>query len=138
MRVVLALAFMLLALMLPAQAQTEEQAWQAVVSGQIEAFRAGDGEAALGFAGAGFRQQFSDPEVFLAAIVATGYGPIMGSRSHSFGPSTRLSETLVTQVVQLVGEDGSLYEAFYQMRHEPDIGWRVAGVVLRKQPGIGI
>jgi hypothetical protein len=74
MRVVLALAFMLLTLMLPAQAQSEEQAWRAVVSGQIEAFRAGDGEAALGFAGAGFRQQFSDPEVFLAAMSPPAMG----------------------------------------------------------------
>lgn len=138
MRVVLALAFMVLALVLPAQAQTEEQAWQSVVSGQIEAFRAGDGETALGFAGAGFRQRFSDPDEFLAAIVATGYGPIVESRSHSFGDFTQVSETLVMQVVHLVGGDRSLYEALYQMGNEPDVGWRVVGVMLRKEPGMGI
>jgi hypothetical protein len=138
MRVVLALAFMVLVLVLPAQAQTEEQAWQAVVSGQIEAFRTGDGEAALGFAGAGFRQRFSDPDEFLAAIVATGYGPIVESRSHSFGEFTQVSETLVMQVVHLVGKDRSLYEALYQMGNEPDVGWRVVGVMLRKEPGMGI
>ncbi|GLQ08670.1 hypothetical protein GCM10007913_06020 [Devosia yakushimensis] len=137
MRVVLALA-MMLALAVPLSAQTEEQAWQAVVSGQIEAFRAGDGEAALGFAGAGFRQQFSDPDVFIAAIVATGYGPIVASRSHSFGPFTRVSETEVAQVVRLVGPDQSLYEALYQLGNEPGLGWRVRGVILRKAPGMGI
>lgn len=138
MRVVLVLALTGVAFVSAAQAQTEESAWQAVVSGQIEAFRAGDGEAALGFAGGGFHRQFSDPDAFLAAIVASGYGPIVESRSHSFGPFTRVNERLVMQVVRLVGPDQSLYEALYQLGDEPDAGWRVLSVILRNAPGVGV
>lgn len=142
MRMVMALALMMVALALPAQAQTQTAAdatpWQAVVSGQIEAFRAGDGAAALEFAGASFHKQFTDPNDFLAAIVASGYGPIVASRSHSFGDFTKVSETMVMQVVKFVGPDQGLYEALYQLAEEPDVGWRVQGVALRKEPGVGI
>ena len=37
----------------------------------------------------------------------------------------------------LVGNDQSLYEAFYQLAEEKD-GWRVQGVQLVKQAGMGV
>lgn len=138
MRIAMALGLMLLALVLPAQAQSEDTPWQATVSGQIEAFRAGDGVAALDYAGAGFKTQFTDPNDFIKAIAASGYGPIVASRSHSFGTFTKVSDTVVLQVVKFVGPDQSLYEALYQLANEPDVGWRVQGVVLRKEQGVGI
>jgi hypothetical protein len=139
MREIFALAMMLFGLAVPTLAQTDETPWQDVVTGQIEAFRAGDGAAALVFAGAGFRTQFDGkPEAFIAAIGAAGYGPIVQSRSHSFGTFERVSETSVLQVVQLVGAKQSLYEAVYQLEDEAGQGWRVQGVVLRKQAGIAI
>jgi hypothetical protein len=39
--------------------------------------------------------------------------------------------------VKLVGKDQSLYEAFYQLTEEA-AGWRVQGVQLLKQAGMGI
>jgi hypothetical protein len=138
MRAILVCAVMLLGLAAPAVAQVDKVPWQAVVTGQIEAFRAGDGAAALKLAGAGFKEQFRDPDIFLAAVVASGYGPIVESRSHSFGEFTKLSDTAVMQVVRFVGSDQGLYEALYQMVDEPDTGWRVQGVALRRQEGVGI
>ena len=139
MRVIFALAMLLLALAIPALAQTDEAPWQASVTGQIEAFRAGDGETALSFAGAGFRTQFAEqPEAFVAAIAASGYAAIVQSRSHSFGEFNKVSDTSVLQVVKFVGPNQSLYEAMYQLTDEPDEGWRVQGVALRKQAGIAI
>ena len=139
MRMIFAFAMMLFALATPALAQTDEAPWQASVTGQIEAFRAGDGEMALSFAGEGFRTRFADqPDAFLAAIAASGYAAILQSRSHSFGTFEKVSDTSVLQVVKFVGPDQSLYEAVYQLADEPDEGWRVAGVALRKQPGIAI
>ena len=134
------LAFVLLmGLVWPAAAQDDQSPWQATITGQIEAFRAQDGAAALALAGAGFRTQFEgQPEAFYAAILATGYQPIVQSRSHSFGKANRLSDTVVAQIVRLVGPDQSLYEAVYQLEDEPDVGWRVLGVALRKDAGIGI
>ena len=138
MRVFLALA-LIMALLAPSVAQDDATPWQTTVTGQIEAFRAQDGAAALMLAGAGFRQQFDgQPEAFYAAILATGYQPVVQSRSHSFGDFSRVSETVVAQVVRLVGPDQSLYEALYQLEDEPDLGWRVVGVMLRKEAGIGI
>lgn len=138
MRVLLALA-MMIALLLPAGAQDDPAPWQATVTGQIEAFRAQDGVAALSFASAGFRTQFEgQPEAFYAAILATGYQPIVDSRSHSFGDFNKVSDTIVVQVVKLVGPDQGLYEALYQLGNEPDEGWRVLGVALKKEEGVGI
>ncbi len=135
---VVAVVGMLLALLVPAVSQ-EEAPWQATVTGQVEAFRAGDGAAALSFAGEGFRTQFEgQPEAFLLAIVATGYEPIVESRSHSFGTFDRISETSVVQVVNFVGADQGLYQALYQLTEEPGEGWRVQGVALRREAGVGI
>ncbi|MBS3847762.1 DUF4864 domain-containing protein [Devosia sp. BSSL-BM10] len=138
MRISVALVLVLASLM-PSVAQDDQVPWQSTVTGQIEAFRAEDGAAALALAGEGFREQFEgQPEAFYAAIVLSGYQPVVQSRSHSFGKFTRVSETVVAQAVLLVGPDQGLYEALYQLSNEPGEGWRVLGVALRKQPGIGI
>ena len=138
MRSVLALLLML-TIVMGSTAQDNSTPWQDSITGQIEALRAGDGAGALSFAGTAFRQQFeAQPEAFYAAVIATGYEPIAQSRSHSFGTSTREGETVVLQAVKFVGADQSLYEALYQMGNEPDVGWRVLGVVLKKMAGIGI
>ncbi|KQX39985.1 hypothetical protein ASD04_04870 [Devosia sp. Root436] len=139
MRVIIAVAMMLAALVAPALAQDEAAPWQAVVTGQIEAFRAADGAGALRFAGQGFRTQFEgQPEAFYSALLSSGYGPIVKSRSHSFAEFRKVGEAAVLQVVKLVGPDQSLYEALYQLADEPDEGWRVQGVILRREAGVGI
>ena len=138
MRILLALTVMV-ALLLPAAGQDDAAPWQATVTGQIEAFRAQDGAAALSFAAKGFRTQFEgQPEAFYLAIIATGYQPIVDSRSHTFGEFTKVSDDIVMQVVKLVGPDQGLYEALYQLGNEADEGWRVLGVALKKEAGVGI
>lgn len=139
MRMLVAVAMMLVALVAPAAAQDEAAPWQAVVTGQIEAFRAQDGAAALAFAGEGFRTRFEgQPEAFYAAIIASGYEPIAVSRSHSFGNFNRVSETSVLQVVKFIGTNQDLYEAVYELVDEPEEGWRVQGVIMRKEAGISV
>ena len=139
MRAVLVAAMMLMVAIAPAVGQADATPWQATVTGQIEAFRAEDGAAALAFAGEGFRLQFAEqPEAFYAAIVASGYGAIVQSRSHSFGDFRKVGEGTVLQVVKFVGPDQGLYEALYQLANEPGEGWRVQGVMLRREAGIGI
>jgi len=138
MRILVALVMMMAAL-LPSVAQDDAAPWQATVTGQIEAFRAQDGAAALALAGASFRAQFEGrPEAFYARILATGYQPVVQSRSHSFGRFMVVTDDVVAQVVLLVGPEQGLYEAIYQLGNEPGEGWRVLSVMLRKQPGIGI
>ncbi len=137
MRMILRLVLGLL-MMAPAWAQEAEFPWRETVTGQIEAFRSGDAEAALGFAGATFKSNYQDAEQFLADVERAGYGPIVSSRSHSFGVFRELREGAVVQLVNLVGPDQRLYEAIYELVDEPGEGWRVQGVVMRETQGIGI
>jgi len=119
-------------------AQKVETPWQDAVTGQVEAMRAGDGAAALNYAGDAFQGQFrDDPQMFMVSIVALGYAPILASRSHSFGAFTEVSDTVVVQAVTFIGPDQALYEAVYQLSKE-DESWRVQGVVLARQDGIAI
>ena len=128
----------LMVLLSPAVAQ-DDAPWQATVTGQIEAFRAQDGAAALQFAGEAFRVQFDgQPEAFYAAIIASGYEPIVRSRTHSFGEFKTMSAARVLQIVDFVGPDQGLYQALYELGDEPGEGWRVLGVVLRREAGVGI
>lgn len=138
MRVFLGLLLSVLMLM-PGWAQEAEAAWRATVSGQIVALRDGDAEAALSFAGAGFRAAYQgDPQRFADDIARSGYAPIATSRSHSFGAFRELAPGVVVQSVELVDKDGRVWEAIYQLADERDEGWRVQGVVLRSTSGIGI
>ena len=121
-----------------AQAQDDPLAaeWQAVITGQVEAFRTHDGAGALSFAGASFKQSFPDPAAFEKAIRDWGYAAIMESRSHSFGAYQQVNDSVVLQQVTFTGPDSVLYEAIYQLNKEPD-GWRVGGVQLMKTTGMG-
>ena len=123
----------------PTRAQDEGAAaeWQAVITGQIQAFRDHDAPRALSFAAAPFHQSFADPEDFFAAIIGSGYAPIMESRAHSFGAFTLAGEGQVLQDVKFTGKDNTSYEAIYQLDREEG-GWRVHGVQLTKVPGIGV
>lgn len=132
-------------LMLGAQALAQDEApsvvalepWQGVITSQIEAFRAKDAPGAFQYAGSGFQRVFSSAQVFFDTIISAGYAPIMESRSHSFGRFMMFGDKAVLQEVRLVGNDQTLYEAFYQLTEEAD-GWRVQGVQLLKRSGVGI
>lgn len=111
--------------------------WQTAITGQIQAFRDHDAPAAFSYAGQGFQANFTSAEMFFVTIIGSGYSPIMESRSHSFGDFRMLGEAGVLQTVKFIGSNQDLYEALYQLTKE-DGGWRIQGVQLVKQPGIGI
>ena len=133
--------FSLFLLLTPALAQEANDpsptAWQAVIAGQIQAFRNHDAPGALSFAAASFHQTFTDPKQFFITIIASGYSPIMESRSQTFGAYKLLSADSVLQDVKLLGNDQSIYEAIYQLDREA-AGWRVHGVQLVKTTAVGI
>jgi hypothetical protein len=118
----------------PAVSPTE---WQAVIAGQIQAFRMHDAPSALSFAGDEYKKQFDDAEAFVSAIVASGYGPIVDSRSQTFGDFKLIAPDQVVQEVELTGNDQSIYEAFYVLGKETGV-WRVHGVQLAKTTGLGV
>lgn len=130
--------FSLLLFAAPVQAQDDPAAaeWQAVITGQVEAFRMHDAPVAMSFAAASFQQSFKTPEEFEQAIRDWGYQAIMESRSHSFGPYQQVDPNVVLQAVRFTGPDSILYDAIYQLNREPG-GWRVGGVQLMKTAGMG-
>ena len=118
----------------PAPSPTE---WQAVIAGQIQAFRMHDAPVALSFAGDEFKARFVDPQEFVAMIVGSGYGPIIESRSQTFGEFKLIEPGQVVQEVKLTGNDQRIYEAFYILGKESGV-WRVHAVQLAKTQGLGV
>ncbi len=101
-----------------------------VIAAQIEAFRRDDGAAAFAFATPGIQEKFGDSAHFLAAV-KQAYPQVYRPRSFRF--LDRGSENgLVTQRVEVVGQDGRLVTAIYDMAHEPDGRWRIDGCRLEK------
>jgi hypothetical protein len=124
----------------PANTQEIEphpSAWQAVISGQIEAFRAGEDATALFYAGKFFRSAYTSPANFVRAIRLQGYEAIIESVGHTFGNYELVTDTSVLQIVDFQGGDLHVYRALYQLGLE-DEGWRVQGVMLREMPGVNI
>lgn len=118
-------------------ATTDPADWQAVITGQIEAFRAGEDAMALFYAGRRFRYSYADPASFVAWIRSSGYGPLIDSLAHAFGAYDRLGERAALQLVRLDGSDMHSYEALFELGLEPE-GWRVHAVTLREVPGVNI
>jgi hypothetical protein len=113
------------------------EAWQVVITAQVEAFRAHDALGAFQYAAAPFQTAFPNAEAFFATIIGSGYAPIMESTAHRFGKFTQLDEQHVAQEVKLTAKDLSLFEAIYVLTKE-ESGWRVSGVQLVKTPGMAI
>ncbi len=103
-----------------------------VITAQIEAFRRDDGDAAFAFATPGIQQQFGNSAHFMDAV-KQGYPQVYRPRSFKF--LDRASEDgKVMQRVEIVGPDGGLVTAIYDMSHQPDGSWRIDGCRLEKTP----
>ena len=118
---------------MPARAQqaaaAEQGAIRHVITAQIEALRHDDGVAALALAAPAIRAKFGDATQFLA-MVRAGYEVIIRPRSFSFGGLAAGRDGMLTQKVELIGSDGQAALALYDMEHEPDGSWRIAGCSL--------
>jgi hypothetical protein len=106
----------------------DRMAIDGVISLQIEAFRHDDGAAALRFATPGLQRQFGDGAHFLD-IVRKDYPEIVRPRSVTFG-QTDFHYGIVIQKVDLIGAQGVPATALYEMQHEADGTWRIAGCSL--------
>lgn len=113
----------------------DRAAIEAVIAGQIEAFRRDDEAAAFAFASPGIQAMFGSPEVFMR-VVRGQYMPVYRPREVEFAEAeTRDGE--VVQVVEVVGPDGGAHRALYTLERGPDGGWRIAGCVLVRSQRLG-
>jgi hypothetical protein len=115
----------------PAEAQDAESDIRAVISRQIEAFKADDFETAFSFASPAIKRMFGSPERF-GAMVQSGYPMVWRPAQVRFsGLETRDGRTVQSVLVTDAG--GALYVLDYEMV-AGDGGWVINGVTVRR-PG---
>lgn len=124
------------ALMIPASpvaADERSAEFQRIITSQMKAFRADDGELAFSFAAPVIRQRFQRPEVFLH-MVRQGYKPVYRPKSVSFG---RMKETPIgpSQEVWIVDRNDDAWRAVYTFEQQPDGSWKISGCYLTKDSG---
>ena len=116
----------------PVAAQTREKAIEAVISRQIDAFRADDGAAAFAFAAPALRDFFRDDVNFMA-MVKQGYPQVYRPREFSFS-ELREGDGRLTQFVEITDSDGQRWVAAYTMAQQADGSWLIGGCVILKAP----
>ena len=119
---------------LDARAQTPPDAdVQATIAGQLEAFAAGDIDAAWAFASPMIQSQFEGAVPF-GAMVADGYPMVWAPQEWRFGPLQDHAGGPL-QYVEITDQNGSRHILAY---HMVQIGaeWRINGVQILPAPGL--
>ena len=140
MRLFLSLLGLVMLLAAPLRAESlsaeDKAAFQSVITGQIEAFRAEDGARAYSYAAPMIKQIFPNPDVFMN-MVRQGYQPVYRPQSFKFGPAGLSASGRPIQRVTVVGPDGITYEAIYTMERQPDGSWQINGCAIVRAPDVG-
>ena len=113
----------------------EKTEFQRIISAQIQAFRADDGNAAYGFAAPLVKQAFPSVDMFMG-MVKQGYPQVYRPQSFAFVDAALDPVGRPTQKVSIVGPDGKSYLATYTMQKQEDGTWRIAGCTLSEIPGV--
>ncbi|WP_395688151.1 DUF4864 domain-containing protein [Aestuariivirga sp.] len=136
MRQLAGLVLAMLLLVSPAAAEDVDTAtFRAVISAQIEAFQADDGQRAYGYASPSIRQIFPTAEIFMD-MVRRGYQPVYRPQSLSFGEAGTSADGRPFQKVTILGPDGLTYEALYSFELQPDGSWQISGCALVRAPDL--
>ena len=135
--IIAAIVLMLTALpwgMGPAKAEDQGAAITAVIESQLQAFQRNDLDVAYSFASPTIQRMFGNPQRF-GKMVQNGYPMVWRPSSYRMD---RLLETEagLVQIVMFEDASGRFHEAGYLMELI-DGRWRIAGVHVRRQPGVG-
>lgn len=106
-----------------------------MISDQLAAFVADDGERAFSHASPGIKAMFGNAATFMA-MVRGGYPSVYRARRVTFRDIIE-ENGRTAQPVMVVGPDGVPVLAMYSMERQPDGGWRIDGVVLLEVPNSG-
>ena len=129
-------ALLFVFLLAPAQAESADQsAFQAVISGQLEAFKKDDAQTAYSFAAPIVKGIFPSAEIFMG-MVKRGYEPIYKNTKYVFGDLATDSLGRPAQHVIITASNGKRYEAVYAMQQQPDGSWKIAGVQMVEIPSV--
>jgi len=116
-----------------AQAQTlarpaDSIAVQAVIRGQIEAFKKDDAKKAFTYASLGIHQSFGDDALTFGMMVQEQYPMVYRPKSYKFDPTVELEGSIVQGVV-IEDQAGVMVRAVYLLIKEGN-AWKVSGVFL--------
>ena len=129
-------AILFVFLLAPVRAESADQkAFEAVISGQLEAFKKDDGQAAYSFAAPIVKGIFPNAETFMG-MVKRGYEPIYKNTKYVFGDLATDSLGRPAQHVIITATNGKRYEAVYAMQQQPDGSWKIAGVQMVEIPSV--
>lgn len=121
-------------LALPGLPRADEAAdIRGVIADQIAAFQRNDLDAAFAHASPGIQSRFGDPDRF-GQMVRQGY-PMVWRPSRFEMLALEETPRGPTQTVLFEDAAGHLWEADYIMQ-QVDGRWRIAGVSLRRLPGV--
>ena len=111
----------------PKLSRTEWLAIKKVISLQLAALRAGQGERAFGFASPGIQAQFADADIFLT-MVRAAYAPLLDARYTEFLEGAVIDGVIV-QPLRLIARDNTVLVALYTMEKQKG-AWRINGCQL--------
>ncbi|GGD88829.1 DUF4864 domain-containing protein [Aureimonas endophytica] len=103
---------------------------QAVISAQLNAFKAGDGAAAYSYAAPGIKAMFPSPDSFMA-MVRGGYAVVADARNVTFGP-LQAEGGGFRQDVNMTDAKGQSYIASYTLSRQPDGSLKITSCRIRK------
>ncbi|MCB1422162.1 MAG: DUF4864 domain-containing protein [Nitratireductor sp.] len=142
--VLLALAVFLLAGLISMKAfaqdvpvpSTDQNATQAVIGDQLNAFRARDHARAYSHAAPNIRGYFDTVEKF-TDMVSRAYGAIYSPGSFVFGRNTIINSEIYQEVI-ITGEDGRQWQAVYTLKRQEDGSWKITGVKMNPYKGAAV
>lgn len=127
----LALAF---ATVTPLSAEPGQEGIRATITGQIDAFRAGDMARAFDFASDGIRRIFGTSETF-GGMVERGYAMVIAPVELRYGDLRDEAGGQVQRV--LIRDAAGVWHALDYLMVEEAEGWRIGGVELLGPPEVG-
>ena len=127
----LALAF---ATVTPLSAEPTQERIRATITGQIDAFRAGDMARAFDFASDGIRRIFGTSETF-GGMVERGYAMVIAPVELRYGDLRDEAGGQVQRV--LIRDAAGVWHALDYLMVEEAEGWRIGGVELLGPPEVG-
>lgn len=126
-----ALAAMMAAALLASPALADDASdVKATISGQLQAFKTGDGSAAYSFAAPNIQAMFPSAETFMS-MVEGGYAPVFRSSNAVFGTMTAEGDGF-RQEVFLTDQNGQSHIASYTLQRQADGSLKITGCSIRK------
>jgi len=129
MRAFVLAAALLIGLAMPAHADDDVAAAQAVIQSQAEAFAREDAAAAYSYAAPSIRAMFPAPDAFMA-MVRRGYAPVYRHKSFEFGEGHAADGKVALQV-RIIDAEGLPWDAFYTLELQPDGSLKITGCILK-------